>query len=166
MLRRIIYVYLIFVFLFSVFIYFFVSYRKNSLYTAQSLDYIISTTSSRWRIKYSSPCDTFISGDPSIGDNWVKINFHCPQGIKNSTLATTVFQEKSWKNIITEFSRIIGFSPLEVFDEKQWTCYLDRKVIISNKSEINWNNLARQKGVIDCIDSLYNISHINQNYEK
>ena len=164
--RKTIYIYIIFVLLFSTFIYFFVLYRKKTLFTSQSLDHIISTTSSQWRIKYPSPCDAIISGDPSIGDNWVKINFHCPQGIKNSTLATTVFQEKSWKNIITEYARIIGFSPSEVFDEKKWTCYLDRKVIISNKTEVNWSNLARKKGSIDCINSSYDLNHINQDYEK
>lgn len=163
--RKAIITYFLFVSLFSLSIYFLVLYRKRTLFSPQALETIISTTS-RWRTKYLSPCDSAINGDPSIGDNWVKITFHCPQGVKNSTLALTVFREKSWENIITEYARIIGFSPSEVLAKEKWSCYLDRKILISDQSQTNWNKLAQKKESIDCIDSGDSLDYLTQYYEK
>ncbi|HBP51434.1 MAG: hypothetical protein US68_C0008G0076 [Candidatus Shapirobacteria bacterium GW2011_GWE1_38_10] len=161
--RKVIITYLIFLFIFSVFIYFFIRYRQNHLFSSKALESIISTPS-QWRTKYLSPCDAIISGDPNIGDNWVKISFHCPQGVKNSTFATTVLREKSWKNTINEYARIIGFPPSEVFDEKKWTCYLGRKILINNQSKVTWDDIATKKGSIDCLNPEYTLNYLIQYY--
>lgn len=159
--RKAILLYFFFISLFSIFIYFFVSFRQQKLFSPQALEVTILTPS-QWRIKYLSPCDSAIRGDPSIGDNWVKITFHCPQGAKNSTLALTVLEKKTWRNVIIEYSRIIGFSPSEVLDEEEWTCYLEGKTLISNQGQVNWDSLARKKVNLECVKPDLDLDYFSQ----
>jgi len=161
--KKAIFYYLIFLTIFTLSIFFFVQYRKNKLFTTAALNYLINTPS-QWRTKYSSPCDSSIIGDPSTSNDWVKITFHCPQGIKNSTLTLLTLEEKSWENIISEFAKVIGFSPSEVIDNPNWACYFDRKIFINNQSKITWQSLAPQRGSIECIDPKLGLEYLKQYY--
>jgi hypothetical protein len=165
MFKKAIFYYLTFLIIFSLSIFFFVKYRKNTLFTPTALDYLINTPS-QWTTKYSSPCDSSMIGDPGSGNNWVKINFHCPQGVKNSTLTLFTLKEKSWQNIISEFAKVIGFSPSEVINNPNWECYFDRKLIINNQSKITWKSIAPQRGSIDCVNPALGLKYLRQHYDQ
>lgn len=158
--KKIILVYFIFLIIFSLSIYFFVFYHKKNNFSPQNLQSIIFTPSS-WRTKYLSPCDAIIVGEPD-SSNWVKITFHCPNGVKNSTFVITALKQRSWKNIINEYARIIGFSSSEVFDNKQWTCYSDRKTPLDTLTD--WDKNVQTNESIDCLSQKYNFQYLKQYY--
>lgn len=161
--KKAIFYYIIFLILFSTSIYFFVQYRKNTLFNSRALEFLINTPS-QWTTIYSSPCDSSIIGDPSTSNDWVKITFHCPQGVKNSTLTLLTLQENSWGNIISEFAKVIGFNPSEVINNPNWACYFDRKFLINNQSEVTWQSLAPQRGSIECVDPELGLKYLKQYY--
>lgn len=145
---RAIIIYLILLSIFCFSLYRLIISRRNKLFTSTGLEAMISTPS-RWRTHYASPCDSAISGDPSVGDNWVKIIFHCPASRQVSTFALDVLADHSWGQIISEFARVVGFSETIVFDPKQWRCFINTEI----PTLAGWHLLAQPKQSLDCYET-------------
>lgn len=166
MLKKIIAFYIFFVVIFSLIVFFTINYRKSKLFNQENISQIINTTSS-FRVNYKSPCDAIISGDPDVANSWVKINFHCPTGVKNSTLATIIFDKKqSWRQLITEFSRILGFGSNEIINNPNWRCFVNHQIELNDQTINNWDKEAFKKESIDCINSKYDLNYLKKYYEK
>lgn len=164
--KKIVVIYTLSVIIFSVVVFFVVSYRKNKLFNQENLSQIVFSTSN-FRTKYKSPCDAIINGDPDVADSWVKINFHCPSGLKNSTLATIVFKEKpTWRQIMTEFSRVLGFESSNVINNPNWRCFVNQHTELTDKNINNWDKEALKKESIDCIDSSRDLNYLKNYYGK
>ena len=163
---KLVIIYTLSVVVFSFVIFTGISYRKNKFFNQKDLNNLIYSTSD-FRVKYKSPCDNIIRGDPDVADSWVKINFHCPDGVQNSTLTTIIFDKQTtWLQIMNEFSRILGFSADGVIDNPDWQCFVNKKIKLENKIINNWDREALNRESIDCIDSQLGLSYLDNYYEK
>jgi hypothetical protein len=126
-------------------IYFFTSSRRQRLFSVSRLEELISTPS-RWRPRYASPCEAVIAGDPSAGDNWVKLNFHCSDADRVSTFVLPAVSPLTWGTLITEYARVIGFPSSAVISSVNWKCYINTKT----PTLMGWDLVPRPRQSLDC----------------
>lgn len=126
-------------------IYLGVKWRMSLLQNPVVLEEMI-TTPNRNQQNVSSPCEGAISGDPSIGQNWVKLVFNCPEARQVSTLALPGIKHPSWKNIMTEYAKILGFEPVDLFENPRWKC----QIPATDPVPIEWEELALARQSLEC----------------
>ena len=134
-------------------IYFGLKIHLKNKFSEEKIEETISGESVH-KDKTTDLCKYQILGDPKEVGNYVKVEILCDGGkTANSTLSLTAIRDKTVNGFIEEYSRIIGFDK-KLFEEENFTCYLDDHVLTEEMKK----NDIRPTSTFKCIQ--------NENHEK